>query len=59
MGISKELIAPMFMADQVLTLAAPKDILNLLPPETDIRIADLGIPKKIYEHYKIPMPSFF
>jgi len=59
MGISKELIEPMFMAHQVLTLAAPKDILNLLPPETEIRIADLGIPKEIYEQYKIPMPSFF
>jgi len=58
-GISKELVEPMFMAHQVLTLAAPKDILNILPPETDIRIADLGIPKKIYEHYKIPMPLFF
>ena len=59
MGISKELIEPMFIAHQVLTLAAPKDILNLLPPETEIHIADLGIPKEIYEQYKIPMPSFF
>ncbi len=58
-GISKDLKEPMFRADQVLTLAAPKDILNLLPQETDIRIADLGIPLSIYEKYNIPMPSFF
>jgi NAD(P)H-hydrate epimerase len=59
MGISKDQSSPMFNAQQVLTLAAPKDILNTLPPETDIRIADIGIPKTIYKKYKIPMPEFY
>lgn len=59
MGISIDLKQPMFNANQVLTLAAPKDILNMLPSETDIRIADLGIPQAIYKKFGIPMPSFF
>lgn len=59
MGISTDLSQPMFKANQVLTLAAPKGILNLLPFETDIRIADLGIPHPIYKKFGIPMPSFF
>lgn len=59
MGISTDLNQPMFNANQVLTLAAPKDILNTLPPETDIRIADLGIPYPIYKKFGIPMPCFF
>ena len=59
MGISDDLNQPMFNANQVLTLAAPKDILNHLPAETDIRIADIGIPHPIYKKFGIPMPSFF
>ncbi|MGB5498552.1 MAG: NAD(P)H-hydrate epimerase [Maribacter sp.] len=59
MGISKDLKEPMFRAHQVLTLAAPKDVLNLLEPKIDIQIADLGIPLSIYKKYNIPMPSFF
>ena len=58
-GITTDLSQPMFNANQVLTLAAPKDILNMLPSETDIRIADLGIPHPIYKKFGIPMPSFF
>lgn len=58
-GISDNLSQPMFNADQVLTLAAPKDILNVLPKKTDILIADIGIPLSIYKKFKIPMPSFF
>ncbi len=59
MGISKDLSQPMFKANQVLTLAAPKDLLNLLPSETDIHIADLGIPQAVYKKFNIPMPDFF
>ena len=59
MGISVDLSQPMFNANQVLTLAAPKDLLDNLPPETDIRIADIGIPHPIYKKFGIPMPSFF
>lgn len=58
-GFSKENKGgPMFHAHQILTLAAPKDILNILPPEMDIRVADIGIPKAIYEKYNIKMPPF-
>lgn len=59
MGISTDLSQPMFNANQVLTLAAPKDLLNHLPVETEIRIADIGIPHTIYKKFGIPMPSFF
>lgn len=58
-GISTNLSQPMFNANQVLTLAAPKDLLNNLPLEIDIRIADIGIPHLIYKKFGIPMPSFF
>ena len=58
-GISVDLSQPMFNADQVLTLAAPKEILNVLPRKTDIQIADIGIPLAVYTNFKIPMPSFF
>lgn len=59
MGISSDLRQPIFKAGQVLTLAAPKDVLNKLPLETDIRIADIGIPLAIYKQFDIPMPTFF
>ena len=58
-GISIDLNQPMFNADQVLTLAAPKEILNVLPKKIDIQIADIGIPLSVYTKFKIPMPSFF
>lgn len=59
MGISRDPNQPMFRAHQILTLAAPKSILDTLPPEIDIRIADIGIPAPIYEKYEISMPPFF
>ena len=59
MGISEDLSQPMFNANQILTLAAPKDVLNYLPAATDIRIADIGIPHSVYKKFGIPMPAFF
>ncbi|QWX83477.1 NAD(P)H-hydrate epimerase [Cellulophaga sp. HaHaR_3_176] len=59
MGVSEDITQPMFQADQVLTLAAPKQILNTLSLKTKIFIADIGIPYGIYEKFNIPMPSFF
>lgn len=59
MGISTDTNLPMFKADQVLTLAAPKDVLNWLPLGTDIHIADIGIPHSIYQKFGIPMPAFY
>lgn len=59
MGISEDNSQPMFQADQVLTLAAPKQVLNILSLKTEIFIADIGIPYGIYKKFNIPMPSFF
>jgi len=58
-GISSDLSQPTFNADQTLTLAAPKDVLNYLPLETEIHIADLGIPHQINKQFDIPLPNFF
>jgi NAD(P)H-hydrate epimerase len=57
-GISEDRSQPMFKAHQVMTLAAPKKILEILPKETDIFIADLGIPKAVYKEFDIEMPNF-
>ncbi len=59
MGISKDITNPMFMAHQVLTLAAPKFILNNLAKKVEIYIADLGIPISVYQKFNIAMPPFF
>ena len=59
MGISTDPQQPMFQAHQVLTLAAPKNILNTLAPDIAIHIADIGIPLPIYKKFNVPMPSFF
>ncbi|MEA1786729.1 NAD(P)H-hydrate epimerase [Arenibacter sp. GZD96] len=58
-GISENGEGTYFKAHQILTLAAPKAILNTLPLSTDIRIADLGIPKPIYDKFHINMPHFY
>lgn len=59
LGLISGSLSPMFNAHQVLTLAAPKDILNELPIETDIRIADIGLPKVVYENFGLKMPLFY
>ncbi|WP_422080626.1 NAD(P)H-hydrate epimerase [Ulvibacterium sp.] len=58
-GISGDGTHRMFKANTVLTLAAPKKILGILPPETDIFVADIGIPKDVYKKFDIKMPDFF
>ncbi|WP_299534691.1 NAD(P)H-hydrate epimerase [Ulvibacterium sp.] len=58
-GISIDTSKPMFQANTVLTLAAPKKILDVLPAETDIFVADIGIPKEVYKKFGIKMPKFF
>ncbi|MFT5735673.1 MAG: NAD(P)H-hydrate epimerase [Maribacter sp.] len=57
-GISEDRSEPMFKAHQVVTLAAPKKILELLPKGIAIFIADIGIPKAIYTEFDIEMPCF-
>lgn len=46
-----------FNANQVLTLAAPKTILNHLPSQIEIYVADIGIPKAVYERFNIAQPT--
>lgn len=58
-GISEENTSQMFMADIVLTLAAPKFILNSLPQHTKIFIADIGIPEALYKQFGIDLPNFY
>lgn len=57
-GISKDGELAGFKANQVMTLAAPKIILEKLPNGVEVFVADLGIPKAVYEHFNIKMPNF-
>ena len=57
-GISKDGELSGFKANQVMTLAAPKTILENLPSVVEVFVADLGIPKSVYEHFDIRMPNF-
>ena len=57
-GISKDGELSGFKANQVMSLAAPKTILEKLPNEVEVFMADLGIPKSVYEHFNIKMPNF-
>ena len=47
-----------FQAHKVLSLAAAKKILYHLPTETELYIADLGIPKSVYEKFGVNIPPF-
>ena len=47
-----------FIPDHVLTLAAYKKTLELLPDKTKIFIADLGIPSEVYNKFGIEIPPF-
>ena len=47
-----------FKADKIITLAASKEILSTLLSNTDIFIADLGIPKEVYMQFGIEIPPF-
>jgi len=58
-GISVENKEELFDASIVLTLAAPKLILNTLPQSTKIFIADIGIPKSLYKKFGIGLPNFY
>ena len=48
-----------FQADKVLSLAAPKKILNLiLSKQTEIYIANIGIPKVVYKKFGLDILPF-
>lgn len=49
---------PYFQAHQVLSLAASKKILYDLPENTELLIADLGIPKVVYQKFGVEVPPF-
>ncbi|MDO6490853.1 MULTISPECIES: NAD(P)H-hydrate epimerase [unclassified Cellulophaga] len=57
-GISKDGELFGFKANQIMTLAAPKTILEKLPSGVEVFVADIGIPKSVYEHFNIKMPNF-
>jgi len=56
MGYEKSVF---FNPDCILTLAAPKKILDRFSEDTEIYVADLGIPKEVYEIYGIVIPPFY
>jgi len=58
-GFLGDATLPYFKADTVLTLAASKKILYTLPLTTDILIADLGIPKSVYQKFNIEYLPFY
>ena len=49
---------PYFKANHVLSLAAAKKVLRTLPVSTAVYIADLGIPKAVYEKFGARFPPF-
>lgn len=52
-GFTGDINSTYFKADKVLTLAAPKKILYHLPRNVEIYIADIGIPKVVYERFGV------
>ena len=50
-GFLGNLEQPYFQVDKILTLAAPKKIIYKLPLSTELFVADLGIPKTVYESF--------
>jgi len=57
-GFLGDIEQPYFHAHKVLSLAASKKILYNLPQTTELYIADLGIPKSVYEKFNAEIPSF-
>jgi len=57
-GFLGDISTPYFHADKVLSLAASKKILYHLPKSTDLYIADLGIPKVVYQKFGVTIPPF-
>ena len=57
-GFLGDTSTPYFQAHQVLSLAASKKVLYNMPKETELFVADLGIPKTVYERFNISIPPF-
>ena len=58
-GFLGDVSTPHFHAHQVLSLAGPKNILYELLGGTEIFVADLGIPKEVYEKFGCKMLPFY
>ncbi len=57
-GFLGDTTPPYFQAHKIMTLAAAKKILFNLPDSSEVFIADLGIPKAVYEQFGAEMPPF-
>jgi NAD(P)H-hydrate epimerase len=57
-GFFGEINSSYFQAEKILTLAAPKNILFNLKDEIEIFVADIGIPKFIYNKFNVSPLSF-
>ena len=47
-----------FQADRVLTLAAPKKMLFDLPSNTELYVADIGVPQEVYKKFHADLLPF-
>lgn len=57
-GVGGSAPGDIFQANQVLTLAAYKEVLIDLPQRTEVFIGDLGIPQAVYEKFGVEAPNF-
>jgi len=57
-GFLGEMNSSVFNASKILTLAVPKKILLNLPSDTEVFLADLGIPAEVYKKFGIISPPF-
>jgi len=57
-GFLGDISTPHFEAHKVMSLAASKRILYHLSKDTELFIADLGIPKVVYEKFGVTVPPF-
>ena len=58
-GFTGEMNSQYFKADKILTLAALKKMLYSLDLQTEIFIADLGIPNEVYAKFGTEQPPFY
>ena len=57
-GYLGDLNEPYFKSSQVMSLAAAKKLLYQLPEEVELYVADLGIPKEVYEQFNSTILPF-
>ena len=57
-GFNGDLSTSYFNPNKVLTLAYPKKVLFDLPVSTDLYLADIGIPRAVYNKFNVEQPPF-